>query len=238
MRIKKELLKIGIITLGSVFLAGQTYASEVHSQSGGFTGNSTPTEYILTISAIEFHRVGDDAATYQPFVTTSANWDIASANPGAALGNMKSTTALPAGTYDKIRFTVSKTMTIKGAISTLSDSLPCRTEGDAQTVSNPFGAGLLDTAYLGARDGGTAEPETVTIPTGSNVEPSPDFTDLGTSFRGTLTLGQTFTVTNGSTPTLKLKFDVTDSIQFSVLPDLSNRCVVFPGPPSMAIEVT
>ena len=233
-----ELVKLSIMmAFGSVALWGNVYASEVHSQSGGFTGNATPTQYIITISAIEFHKVGDDAATYHPFVTTSANWDIASANPGSSLGAMKSTSTLPAGTYDKIRFTVSKTMTIKASIAALSDGSPCRSEGDAQTVSNPFGAGVINTAYLGARDGSTAEPETVTVPSGSNVEPSPDFTDLGSSFRGSMTLGQTFTVVNGSIPAIKLKFDVTNAAQFTILPDGSARCVVFPGPPSLSVDV-
>lgn len=232
------LVRLGIMTaLGSFSLCGNVHATEVHSQSGGFTGNATPTQYIITISAIEFHKVGDDAATYHPFVTTPANWDIASANPGASLGAMKSTSPLPSGTYDKIRFTVSKTMTIKATIASLSDGSPCRSESDAQTVTNPFGAGVLNTAYLGARDGGPAEPETVTVPSGSNVEPSPDFTDLGSSFRGSMTLGQTFTVANGSIPTIKLKFDVTNATQFVVLPDGSSRCAVFPGPPSLSVDV-
>lgn len=239
MDVMKKTAKLRGITLllGSLLLAGQVYASEVHTQSDGFTGNSTPTKYVLTISAIEFHRVGDNDATYHTVVSTTADWDIASANPGATLGSMSLTTSLPAGTYDKIRFTVSKTMTVQASIASLQDGSPCRTESNVETVSNPFGAGELNIAYLGVRDGGAAEPEVVTMPSGSDTEPSPDFTDLGSTFRGSLVLSQPFTVSGGTIPTIKLKFDVTNSVQFTPLQDGSGRCVVFPGPPSMSVEV-
>lgn len=236
----KKFLQINMVTTiaSTLLTVGQVYASEVHTNTGSFAGNATPTSYILRISAVEFHKVGDDSSTYQPFVSTPADWDIASASAGANIGTMQGSSPLAAGSYDKIRFTVSKTMTITGAISSLSGGAPCRTEGDGQTVSNPFGAGVIDTAYLGARDGGAAEAETVTVPTGSSATPPSDFTDLGTSFRGVLTLAEPFTVSAGTLPTIKLKFDVTNAIQFVLLPDLTGRCVVFPGPPSLAVSVT
>src|SRR3990167_2032186 len=232
-----KLMRI-IVLAGSLIVSACSYAAETHTSGGNFAGNATPTKYVLTISAIEFHKVGDGATVFVPFVDTSAEWDIASANPDANIGTMSSTKSLPAGTYDKIRFTVSKTMTIQGATSSLSGGAPSRTESDAQTVTNPFGAGVLDIGYLGARDGAASEPETVTVPSGSDVEASSDFTDLGTSFRGVLTLPNTFTISGtGGLPMIKLKFDVTNAMQFVVLPDQTNRCIVFPGPPSLAVDV-
>ena len=237
MDVKNPLFLSTIVILGAVFTIGKVEAGEVHTSGGNFSGNATPTEYIITVNAIEFHRVGDNDNTYQSFVNKSTNWDIASANPGAALGSVNATNPLPVGTYDKIRFTVSKTMTIKGAISSLSDSSPCRTDAAGTTVSNPFGEGVLDTAYLGSRDGGTATAETVTVPSGSDVDPPSGMTDLGSSFRGTLTLASPFAVST-IVPAITIKFDVSNAMQFVLLPDRSGRCVVFPGPPSIAVQVS
>ena len=221
----------------NVWVVNIAIAGATHTSAGNFSGNATPTEYIITVNAIEFHKVGDDADTFQAFVNKASNWDIASANPGAAIGSVSATNPLPKGTYDKIRFTVSKTMTIKGSVASLSGGLPCRTNADGGTVTNPFGPGALAFAYLGSRDGGSATAETVTVPTGTDSELPADFTDLGSAFRATMTLGSKFTVAN-NVPKFEMKFDVTNAMQFVLLPDLSGRCVVFPGPPSVEIDIS
>ena len=227
----KKLLKISLFIL---FFIQPAYASEVHSQAGNFTGNATPTKYIITVSRIEFHKQGDPDTVFVTYVSTSSDWDIASVSAGGSIGTMQATNTLPSGTYDKIRFTVLKTMTVQGSIASLQDTLPCRTENDANTVSNPFGNNSVSTAYLGARDGGASEPETVTVPTGSNVQASSDFTDLGTAFRVSMPI--TFTVSNNKAIDFKIKFDVTNSLQFVLRPG-TTQCIVFPGPPSVAVDI-
>lgn len=221
------------ILIGSLCLARGAYAVEVHSQSSSFSGNATPTKYIITVSKIEFHKSGNADDVFTTFVNRTADWDIASVSAGGSIGTMAATTTLSPGTYDKVRFTVSKTMTIQGSITNLGDGSPCRTDSDANTVLDPLGDGSVSKVYLGVRDGGASEPETMTIPSGSRAKASADFTDLGDSFRGAIAIS--FTVT-GATPNIKMKFDVTNAMIFIRLQD--NRCIVFPGPPSMSIEVT
>ena len=234
LKIKSVTLRQKIVTsIVSMFLIGTVHAVEVHSSAGSFEGNATPTKYVITVSKVEFHKSGDPDSTYTTFVDQTADWDIASVSAGASIGTMGASGALTAGTYDKVRFTVSKTMTITASAASLSDSLPCRTESAPTIITDPLGDGSISAVYQGERDGGAAEPETMVIPTGSSAEPSSEFTDLGTSFRGTLPI--TFTVT-AAKPTITIKFDVTNAAQFVVIS--GGRCIVFPGPPSVAIDVT
>lgn len=227
----KKIIQLSIMILGGLHCA---YAIESHSEAGNFVGNATPTKYVITVSQIQFHKKGAADGDFVTFISGASDWDIASTSAGSSIGTMKTAATLVSGVYDKLRFVVSKTMTLQGAVASLSDSLPCRTEGDAVSVSDPFGNGSVDTAYLGARDGGAAESETVTVPSGSSVQTSSEFENLGSGFR--ITIPITFTVKNNQ-PNFKLAFDVTNAIQFVLRPGTS-QCIVFPGPPSMSIGVT
>lgn len=215
------------LLVSGLLIAKGVYAAE-------FTGNGTPTEYLLTISQIAFHKTGDPASTYTIYASSTGQFDIAAVNPGTNVGILNESGVLTSGTYDKIRFTVSKTMSIKGSFNgTLSNGVTCRTTSNPTVVNDPLGDGSIDRVYLGATDGGVAELETVTVPSGSNVEASEDFTDLGTSFRGTLPVN--FTVTN-AVPTVTVKFNVTNALQF--IPYGPAQCAVFPGPPTVTVVVS
>lgn len=205
-----------------------------HACADQFSGNGTPTQYLLTISKIEFHKAGDSDSVYTTYANSTGQYDIAASDPGANVGVLSSTGTLSSGTYDKIRFTVSKTMSIKGSYNgTLSNGVTCRTTDTPTIVSDPFGNGSVSQVYLGETDGGAAELETVTVPSGSNVETSEDFADLGTSFRGTLPVN--FTISS-AIPSVKLSFNVTNALMFQAYGGA--QCVVFPGPPTVTVTVT
>lgn len=194
------------------------------------TGNTTPTKYLLSISQVSFHKAGDPASTFIPYATGTGQYDIASVSPNANVGVLQATGTLSQGTYDQVQLTVNKTMTLQASNPSLTDSLPCRTTSTVTVITDPFGDKSLDKAYLGSRDGGTAQPETVTVPSGSKVKLPDSMKDNGSTFTGTLPVN--FTVSSAN-PTITIKFDVTNAITLQALN--VSTCIVFPGPPSITI---
>lgn len=224
MKITKQ-LRASIFLTSSILIASVSNAA--------FAVEGTPTQYHVTVSAVEFHRTGDPAGTFVTYANSSGTFDIASANPGQAIGVLSSTDTLPAGDYDEMRFTISKTMSLQGSSSgTLANGVTCRTITGAAAVSDPFGDGSVDSAYVGATDGATPTLESVAVPSGSAITLPTDLADLGTSFQ--VTTPMDFTVTD-SPPDVTVKFDVTDAMDF--LPYGATSCIIFPGAPTVTVTI-
>jgi hypothetical protein len=205
------------------------------------TGNATPTQYLVTVSNIQFHRVGDPSTTYITYASGTSTFDIAGTSPGGFVGKVQKTGNLLPGTYDKIRFTVSKSMKIKGASNgvLVGNGKTCRTISADSSVSNPFGDGSVNTAYLGATNSGSAELSNVAVPTGTSVTLPTGFTDQGSTMLGTISVNFTIPEAPAGTPILPpditINFDVTNAIDFEAIN--ATQCVVFPGPPSINVAV-
>lgn len=220
----KKLLRLSIFFTSGLLIANTSYA---------ITGNGTPTQYNVTLSQIEFHKVGDPSTTFITYASGSGQFDIAGVLPNNPVGVLTRTGNLPSGSYDQIRVTISKTMQLKGvSSSTLANGKFCRTTSSGVLVSNPFTG--VDSAYTGVAEAtpGTPGLETTAVPTGSGVTLPSGLTDLGTVFTDTIPVS--FTVT-GQVPKSTVKIDVTNAMYFQAT-DL-NTCYVFPMPPVVTVTI-
>lgn len=193
---------------------------------------ATPSIYKVTVSEVGFHKVGDTAGVYTPYASGSGLYDIAAASPNANVGILTATGTLPPGTYDEIKFVVSKTMTLKGSAD-VGGGVTCRTVTGGAVIADPFGDGSVDQGYAGTTDPGAPEPEVVAVPSGTGVILPTGFTDLGTSFQGVVATN--LTVEGTEVPRVTVRFDVTNAIDFGLTP--GGACVVFPGAPTVTVDV-
>ncbi|MDR3491147.1 MAG: DUF4382 domain-containing protein [Gammaproteobacteria bacterium] len=222
-----KILRMSALLASGLCIASTSYAAT-------FAGNATPTQYLVNVSNVAFHKVGDPAGTFIPYASDAGQFDIASVPPNGNAGLLSSTGTLPSGTYDQIRFNVSKTMQLNGASNgNLGNGSPCRTVTPAVALNNPLGDNSVSVAYLGSTDGATPQLETTTVPSGSAVTLPSGYTDLGNSLQGIVPVN--FTVTNDVAPTTSIKINVTNAMMFT--PTGVGTCAVFPGPPSITISV-
>lgn len=199
----------------------------------GITGNATPTQYTVNVQDVLFHPVGAASNSYVPYYSGTSNLDIASVAPNHPAGTLLPSNTPSQGDYDSFRVTVSKTITLKGtSVGNLSNGSPCRTVAGGALITNPFGDGSVDAAYAGSTDGGTAESESVLVPTGTAVVLPAGVVDIGSSLEATFS--DSFTVA-GSVPQGTITFNVTNSVYFA--PTGLGTCVVIPMPPNIQVSV-
>lgn len=208
-----------------------------------YAGIETPTQYTVTLSKVEFSKTPQtpaerrlaqrNAMPFIPYAKGSIQVDIASVSPGQPCSQLQPTGQLNTGSYDQIRFTLARTMVVAGRTSApLSNGVTCRTTSTGALIQNPFGDGSVSEAYLGATDGGTPEPQTVIVPTGTAVTLPTGFVIIGSSFQATMPVSMRVV---GSVPQGTISFNVTNAIDFEPL-GLS-QCLVFPAAPSITISV-
>lgn len=194
-----------------------------------YAGSETPTQYTVTLSRVEFRKTGSSAFTTYASGSTQVN--IASVSAGQPCGQLNPTGKLTPGSYDTMRFTVSRTMVVKGqSTGVLSNGVTCRTTSSSTLITDPFGDGSVSAAYLGATDGGVPEAQTVLVPTGSAVTFPTGFSVVGNNIQATMPV--TMQVA-GSVPRGTVSFDVTSAIQFQ--PYGVSQCLVFPSAPSITV---
>ena len=204
-------------------------------QNNAFAGLETPTGYNVNLQKVEFHKVGTPSTEYFTYRSGSSDVNIASKLPNEPCATLGPSATPPKGTYDQFRVTVSTSMTLTGRTTgNLSNGLPCRTVANGTAVSNPFGDGSVSVAYLGSTDGGTPQPEAVTVPSGTSVVFPTGFSLVGNTIQGTVPVN--FTVAN-SVPQGTVSFNVANGIDFEVNPSNVAQCFVFPAAPSISISV-
>lgn len=197
--------------------------------------NGTPTQYSVTVSQVAFHKVGDPSDTFTSYASGSGQYDIASVVPNANVGVLSATGVLSAGVYDQIRFTISKTMALKGASNgNLSNGLPCRTSSAGTVINDPLGNGSVSAAYLGAADSAAPQLESTAVPSGSGVILPSGVVDMGNG-NLQITMPVSVRITNGS-PNAKISINVTNAMIF--FPLSASTCAVYPGPPTVNVTVS
>lgn len=212
------LLALGILTTSASYAAT-------------FAGNATPTNYTVNLQQVSFHRVGAPVDAFASYASGSGAYDIAAATVGTPVGTLQSNGALGSGSYDQMRFEVSKTMNVTASYAgslAPSTATTCRTMANATAINDPLGDGSVSVAYLGSTDGGVAQEATIMVPTGSAVTLPAGYVDTGSNIQGTVDIAG-FTVADGEVPASRLNIDVTNSVMFVGYG--ASGCIVFPGPP-------
>lgn len=220
-------LFLGFIYILSTILTALCI-SNTNVFAAAFSDSATPTEYIVTLKNVSFHKSGTALNDFIPYASGAGQFDIARATSNKPAGNLNPTGQLSAGNYDEVLFSISKSITIKGASTNLlSNGLPCRTVNHAAAINDPFGDGSVSIAYLGATDGGMPESETVTVSSGTGVDLPIGLIDQGKDLEGRLPFS--FNVA-GNVPIITTRFDITHSIIFAAY---GKQCLVFLKPPSV-----
>lgn len=216
--------RFATLMVASFLIVNQSYAQ--------LPGNTTPTEYIVSVSQVAFHKVGDPPNVFIPYAADAGQYNIASVSPHSNVGTLNATGTIQPGIYDEIQFIVSKTITLQGS-QVLMDGFPCRTDSTGGVLIDPFGDGSVSAVAIGSRDGGPAQSQVITVPSGPGVPLPPELIDLGSSFKVILPVN--FTITN-AVPTVTVTFDVTNAMTLEGITD--TLCVVYPQPPGINITVS
>lgn len=196
-----------------------------------YAGTETPTQYTVTLSKVEFRKAGGGSFTTYARGSTQVN--IASVGAGQPCGQLQPTGKLTPGNYDQMRFTVSKTMVVKGqSTGTLSNGVTCRTTSSSTLIQDPYGDGSVSEAYLGATDGAAPEAQTVIVPTGSAVTYPSGFASVGNTIQATTPVAMNVA---GSVPQGTVSFNVVNAIDFE--PYGATQCLVFPVAPSINVSI-
>jgi len=167
----------------------------------------TPTVYRVTVRKIEISK--DGGVTWVTLGSGDMTFNIASVNAGAVVGNYISNTNVEAGTYNKMRATVSRTFTVRGNI--LQDA---GANAGNRLYTNPNGATLV-----AANEGEQSVTcPTTDLPSGISLSPSGDF-------YCTQDINLTFSASSPNTVTIN--FNVANVLE--LYPDDS----FFPQPPGV-----
>lgn len=169
----------------------------------------TPTVYRVTVRRIELSKDGG-----QNWVTLGSGdltFNIASANAGAVVGSYASNANIEAGTYNKMRATVSRIFSVTGNL--LQDA----------GVNN--GARFYTSANGATQVAGNEGEQSITCPT-TNLPAGVSLSSDG-DFYATQDVSLTFSASGPNTVTVK--FDVTNMLE--LFPDDT----FFPQPPSVTV---
>ncbi len=158
----------------------------------------TPEIYKVTINKIEFHNSTTD--TWITVGQGDMTFDIASVNAGATVGGYVSGKPIPAGTYDKVRITVSRHMSIKIHASYGGT--------DYYTTSSSMDVNAIGVRAVVASTNSSdyAEGEVVSPDTSNGIH----YEVTGDYFTDTQTFSSPVTIQKGSSGKLKVAFDVTN----------------------------
>lgn len=172
----------------------------------------TPTVYQVTVNRIEISK--DSGATWVTVGSGSLIFDIASSNAGAVIGNYCANNNIEAGTYDKIRATVSRTFAVRGSIR----------QDTGQNNGNLMYTSAAGATNVAANLGSQSVTcPTTELPAGISLSPDGDFycTDDVNFVVNDTTASQNVTV----------NFNVTNCLA------LYPNDTFFPQPPSVTVSV-
>ena len=194
----------------------------------GATIPVTPEVYKVTINKVEIHNSTTD--TWVTIGQGDKTFDIASVSAGASVGGYISGKAIPAGTYDKVRVTVSRHMYIK--IHYSSGGTDYYTTSTSTYLSN------IDVTVVQASTNASdyAEGEVVSPESSNGIH----YNVIGDYFTDTQTLSTPFTIKKGSSGTLKVAFDVTNSCTLydgNSPPSWGSNAFFYPGAPVVSVTL-
>ncbi|MDO9565288.1 MAG: hypothetical protein Q7J15_00870 [Candidatus Desulfaltia sp.] len=179
------------------------------------TAMATPTIYKITISKMEFYS--SDTATWVTVGEGDMIFDIASVNAGAVAGSYVSASAIPEGTYTRIRATLSRNITIKATDSTLGGG-PYYTT--VTQISDGVNTAIKASTVIADYAEGTAViPASVSGVSGDYYIEEYDFSS-------------SIIVKKGITKKARVKFDVTNAATFD-----NAMIIAYPTKPSVTIQV-
>lgn len=187
------------------------------------TANVTPEIYEITIKKIEFRNQATGS-----FVTVKEGdltFNIASVTAGQTVGSYVSGSAIPEGTYDQVRVTISRNMGIKatGAVG----GTTYYTTSTSADIPSEAGIGSGTNVTISTNSALYAQ-GTLQVPSGvSGVDAS-----AGT-FTETDTLSTPIVVKKGLTKSMKVKFDVTNTVTFNTDPTPD---IAYPNAPGVSEE--
>lgn len=190
----KTIIKISVLWVMMIFWVNNAFA-----------GNVTPDEYNITIKKVELR----DQATSSFVLVKEADltFNIASASAGAIAGSYISGAAIPEGTYDQVKVTISRNLGVRAADGTYY------TTTTQQAVDVPvLGSATVVTISTTATDYNAGDEGTISIPAlVSGVDAS-----AGT-FVDTQTLSTPIVVKKGLTKNTTIKFDVINKATFDTV---------------------
>jgi hypothetical protein len=233
--------KLTPIFLSSILLVSATAAYAEDPQElvpGGVS--VTPTRYELSLKAVDFKTVDN---TFVSYSDEDAPFDMASANAGSNIGNYGSGAAVQAGTYDGMRFTMARSMTV---VASGTDDLgnPCHTEAGLGTTTINADIGGEErtlTVNLGSTDNSAATADLIEIPNDDAIDEELEGDDgMETlpdgSIRGALDFSNgSITIPAGATnPDMKITFNVTNAVTLKGID--ANECAIIPNAPAMTVE--
>ena len=194
------------------------------------TSTATPDEYIVTINKVELFN--SSTGSWEIVGEGDLTFDIASINAGQIAGGYASNASIPAGVYTQERTTVSRTfyLTASGSIG-------------GTTYYTSTGSTSLDGIEPGVTDGSAANIKTTASAVrGTTVLPTKWLTDNGFTVQGDYfyhegNLPSPITIIKGITKRMRVKFDVTDKVQFdnSIGGGATTGC--YPLSPDITFEV-
>lgn len=205
---------------------------------------TTPTKYQVNIRRVSFRNLAGQWVTY---IDQLFPMDIASKDPGAAIGTLGKGLNIPPGTYNAMRFHVGSTFTINASVSDVGNGLAAYTDGGTTTtaVSN-FG-----NMFRAAVTNGTPTPTDQILQMPISSEAQSEMGSQGMSFE-TID-GETymlavmpfdnfpFTIspTRRKMPVIQMNFDVTNAVDFVLVEDSGEDSIVavMPAGPGLALYV-
>jgi len=188
------------------------------------TAPATPTEYIVTIHKVELYN-----STTGSWVTVGEGdltFDIASANAGGVVGSYASGAKIPEGVYTRERTTVSMTfyITASGTVS----GIDYYTGTGNTTLDDPAGLVVINANTTGPAVRGTAILSQAAL-LGSGFTVTSD----GNYFYHEGDLPSPITVKKGLTKKFRIKFDVTNAVEFND----AGGGICYPESPTVTFEV-
>ena len=207
---------------------------------------STPDTYKVTMQKVEL-CTSSACTTSTTLAESSATFDIASKDAGAAVGTWIKNFALDVGTtYTHLKTTISSTFTISG--STTNSNIA---SGFCVTRSSPSTSSDHAVAAITAGSASASPSEmSWTVPNMLDANNGSFYSDLSSdystngitkadgsaSFTWVGALAQSYTPTPSSSPLITISFDVSN--QFRSNQQGADACFVYVLPPSVSVSLT
>lgn len=188
---------------------------------------ATPEKYQVTLKKVELSN--DGGSTWVTVGSGDINFDIASKNAGEVAGTYISNVNVPAGTYNKMRATVSRSFVIKTDSTGVVQQTGEQFTNSGQTLYTRSGT-YTTTGGGSTTDSNSRDEQTVVCPT-TNLPSGITYDSTNDVFYDTRDVNFTITekTTNGN---ILIKFDVNNSLR--LYPDAT----FYPMPPTISVTIT
>lgn len=237
MRIINKIIIEGIIFLGSCFLGISAYADSCPiSMEGnsfcGAAGGEIGGQYMITIKKIELSTDGTNFITVGESNGTTFN--IANMSAGSDFQSFVSNETIPAGTYNYLRITMSRTITFKG-MGQNAGTYYYTSNATGTSPNPPYFPLAASCASWNVNQPGAGcdsyDAVSINIPDDAVTHHAPgetlEFVNGGQDVRIKRELASPIVITEGENGSLQIKFYTQGMIGFSG----SGPYAIFPMPP-------